>query len=241
MRKIISIIFLSIYVICTAATGDYASLKTRADRFFENNEWASASAYYTFMLEQRPDIADTYGRAIVSCMMSGDTIRPTRLLIDAMSHKVPLDSILSNVRLYSFAKDKPDFYPHFLESTARTEPWLSRPIDASLLEYYDQRNDGPMIIRYARIMLAGMPDSIRFLSSLARGYMLTGDYSGATETWLRILHTDPDNYDTLLQLAAFYKADGDISAAMPLYERAYSIRPTPYVASILEKSSDTTR
>lgn len=234
MRKIAFALIYIICVTCVAAPADYASLKIRADRFFNNNEWASAAAYYTFMLEERPEIADTYGRAIVSCMMGGDTIRPHKLLTDAMAHKVPLDSILSNVRYYAFAKDSADFYPRFLISTARKEPWLARPIDASLLKYYEQRNDGSMITKYARIMLAGMPDSPRFLFSLARGYMLTGDYSKAVETWQRILQSDPDNYDALLQLGAYYKADGNLSAAIPFFERAYSIRHTPYVESILK-------
>lgn len=240
MRKTAAIIFIIICVACAAATQatSYKTLKTRADRFFNNDEWPSATAYYTYMLQQRPEVADTYGRAIVSSMMAGDTVRPLEMLKDAMAHKVPLDSVLAGVRLYAYAKDSADFYPRFLLSVAHNEKWLARPIDAMLLNYYTQRNDGPMIVRYAGIMLAGLPDDTRFLSALARGYMLTGNYDLATDTWQKILNTDPHNYEALLQLAAFYAADNNMQLARPYFERAFSLRPTPYVASILEKNSD---
>ncbi len=237
MRNSAVTLLIIICVIFTSAavTTNYDSLKTRADRFFKNNEWASAGAYYTFMLEERPDVADTYGRAIVSCMMGGDTVTPRQLLTKAMENKVPLDSVLANVRLYAFAKDSAVFYPRFMLSVARNQPWLSRPIDAMLLKYYLQRNDGPMIIRYAKTMLNGVPDDIRFLSALAHGYMLTGDYTDAVAAWQHILHIAPSNYDTLLQIAAYYVSDGKIQQAIPYYERANNIHPTPYVTSILSK------
>ncbi len=239
MRNTAVTLLIIICVILTSAgvTTNYDRLKTRADRFFNNNEWASAGAYYTFMLEERPDVADTYGRAIVSSMMGGDTVTPRQLLTRAMENKVPLDSVLSNVRLYAFAKDSASFYPRFLRSVARNQPWLARPIDAMLLKYSLQRNDGPNIIRYANIMLNGMPDNVRFLSALAHGYMLTGDYTNALDTWQHILRIDPSNYDALLQIAAYYTSDGQGQQAIPYYERANNIRPTPYVSSILSQNN----
>lgn len=237
MRNTALTLLILICVIFSSAaiTTSYDSLKTRADRFFKNNEWASAGAYYTFMLEERPDVADTYGRAIVSCMMGGDTITPRQLLTKAMENKVPLDSVLSNVRLYAFAKDSAVFYPRFMLSVARNQPWLARPIDAMLLKYYMQRNDGPMIIRYANTMLNGVPDDTRFLSALAHGYMLTGDYPKALDTWQHILRIAPTSYDTLLQIAAYYASDGKMQEAIPYYEQANNMHPTPFVTSILSQ------
>lgn len=241
MHRIATLLIINICVASIAAVTNYDTLKTRADRFFTNNEWPSAAAYYTYMLEEHPKVADTYGRAIVSYMMTGDTIRPLDLVKKAMSHKVPLDSVLTSVRLYSYAKDSAEFYPRFLLSISRNERWLARPIDAMLMNYYQLRNDGPMIIKYADIMLAGLPNDTHFLLILAHGYMLTGDYVQATETWKKILKVDPDNYNALLQLAAYYAADNNMPEAIPYYERAFRLRPTPFVASILNKNTDRIR
>ena len=68
---------------------------------------------------------------------------------------------------------------------------MTRALDNQLLQYYDFRNDGPMIEQYARRMLAPLPDSVEYLTLLARGLLLQGKIDQAAAVWQQILTLDP--------------------------------------------------
>lgn len=212
-----------------AAQISYENTKAKADRFFVNGEWASAAAMFNFMLLENPKDADTYGRAIISTELLGDTLRSMQLLTDAMKYAVPLDSVLSKVRTYSYQQCNAEMYKNFMLDAVRHNPWMERPIDAYLLQYYTQRCDAPMMIAYADKMLAGTPGNINFLTIKAQGYMLNGETQKAVDVWNHILSLDPDNYDAILCLANYYDLSHDYAQALPYFEKARALRPTPYV------------
>ena len=211
------------------ATG-YATTAAKAERFFANAEWPSACAMYILMLEERPECPTTYSAAVVANTMAGDTVQALALVPRAMSHGIAVDSLLSGVRSRSFSIGRGDIYEHFLLDIKSHYPWLARVADNCLMQYYAFRQNGPMLIRYARLMLDGMPENRRFKRMLARGLMLDGRTTEAVATWTDIIGAHPDDYDTLLDLGNYYDATGDANRAVHYLTRAEDIRPTPYVA-----------
>ncbi len=231
-------IFILLTTICAAAAAavtPLARLQQRADRFFDQKEWAQASATYYQMLDQRPDSVPLYGKAIVACAMRGDTLAEIQLMNRALDHKIPFDSLLSRVKSTSFQLGNSNLYGDFLLRVKNAHPWLRRPVDAYLLRYYTYRRDGTRMIEYANTMLRGDSLNIGFLSTLADGQMLCGEFDSAVDTYRRILAADPDNVNAMLQLGCYYYELGDNAAAIPWLRRARQLRPTPHLDAILSR------
>ncbi|MDE5643568.1 MAG: hypothetical protein K2I56_08765 [Muribaculaceae bacterium] len=220
--------------VAAGEAAEYDAVAVKAGKYFGEGEWASAQALYELMLAERPDLLDTYAHAIVASAMRADTLRMTDLLERSAAHSVGIYPLFDRVRELSFEVGRASVYGDFLALSARDMPWLSRPVDAALLEYYRFRHDGPMIVEYAGRMLRLLPRSVEYLSALAYGYMLCGDFAGASDTWRYILEIAPDDYDTLLYLGNYYADCGDMAEASACLSRAYALRPTPYVGKWLK-------
>lgn len=228
----------------TAYSVDYAVAERRAARFFECGEWASASAMYTLMLDERPEVSDTYSHAIVSAAKQADTAEQMRLLEQAMHHSIAFDSVMGGVRSVALSSGNIDTYEHFLLTARCSYPWLARAIDRFLLQYYTFRSNGPQMVYYSTLLLKGLPDNTDFLSTLASGYLLQDSVNRAMEVYEHILSVNPDDYDALLTLGnqavlQLPDATGEQrqqlrTKAREWLQHAYSLRPTPYVASILK-------
>lgn len=240
MRKILFLI-LTILPLAVAAT-TYETLQVKADRFFDQKEWASAAAMLDLMLDKRPNVAATYGRAIVVAALRGDTVAEMELMNRSIINYVPFDSTFAAVRSVSFSLGKTNLYEDFLLRTKMSEPWLSRTVDSYLMRYYAFRCNPAKMVEYSRVMLDGMPDNIDFLLTLAKGQMLGGDSDAAIDTYQRILRIDPANYDALLEIGNYNyllwlnnSGDGEaLAMAHSALSRAQSMRPTPYVAQTLK-------
>lgn len=202
-RYVITFLFGSIAVIAFATT-PYERLQLKADRFFDQQEWAQAAATYYQMLEQKPDVAATYGRAIVANAVRGDSPAEMSLLVKAMNNKVPFDSVLARVKSTSFALGKSNLYGDFLLKVRQEYPWMRRPIENYLLRYYIYRRDGAKMMEYSQSMLKGDPRNLGFLDAYAKGAMLCGKDQEGIATYKEMLAIDPDNYDTLLTLGNYY-------------------------------------
>lgn len=221
--------------LCAAAQISFQSAAVKAQRYFDNREWANASALYTMMLHEQPNTCGLYGKAIVVTSILNDTIRSQDLLRQALSYNVPLDSVMSDVRKYSFVAKEPRLYEKFLLRSARENEWMRRAINTQLLKYYTFRSDGTEMERYALMMLKGSPDNISFLLTLAQAYMIQGQTAAAVDTWQKIAAANPDNYDVLINLANYYSLSDRPSEALPLYVRAYDLYPTPYVQAAITR------
>lgn len=222
------------------AVSPYPQLELKADRFFDQKEWAQAAATYDLMLDEKPHIPATYGRAIVSSTMAGDTAAGIRLFSMALDNHVPFDSVFSRVRSTSFELGRTDLYERLLLDIKKEHPWMRRTVNAYLLRYYTFRRDGRNMVAYADIMLQGSPDNIGFLSTKARGQMLTGAKDASVATYGEILRLDPDNYPALLELGNWYALDAlpgsqEAALAADYLGKAYSLRPTPHVAATLNR------
>lgn len=228
MRHTVTFILLCCFLGAAAAV-PYETLAERADRSYQWREWASAAALYELMLDRRPEVPESYARAIVATEMIPDTTSSTVLMERAMQHGIAIDSLLVDVRAESFAQSEPGLYPAYLMRLHRRLPWMRRALDHELLTYYVFRNDGPNMVKYARVMLEGLPDSPEFLSILARGHMLQGQLDDAAAIWQKILTAAPDNYEALTYLACYWRERGDETAAAPYVERASAIRPSPFL------------
>lgn len=220
------------------AVNPYPTLEAKAHRFFEYKEWASASAMFDLMLEERPAVAQTYGRAIVSNGMMGNKDAQTRLMTMALDNHIPFDSVFSGVKEWSFHIGQPRLFETFLIDTREAHPWMQRTINGYLLKFYAMRRNGPEMIAYSRLMLEGAHDNIGFLTILAEGYMLNGDTDKGLATYRHILSLSPDNYNALLSLGNWYAAhpgSGEGELPVPYLERADALRPTPYVTALIKQ------
>lgn len=236
MNRILNIlIFLTLSAASSSAatTTPYSVLADKANRFFQNKEWASAAAMYTLMLDSRIDSVPVFGNAIVAEGMIGNRDRQLELLNQALNARLPIDSILTATEQASFAIGQTSLYEQFLLSVKTNEPWLTRVIDGYLLRYYNFRDNGPGIVAMSRIMLAGLPDDQRFLYALARGHLLCGEITKAIDVYSKIVSLNPLAYDALLYLGNYY-ADNDPKKASHFLRRALNIRYTPYVAARLK-------
>ncbi|MBD5224608.1 MAG: hypothetical protein HDS68_01405 [Bacteroidales bacterium] len=216
----------------------YPQLRDRAQRAFDHEEWASASALLDLMLEEKPTIADTYGQAIVANAMRNDTTAQMRLMQKALDNYIPFDSVFSRVRQWSFSLGKTHLLERFLKDTRSHYPWLQRTINGYLLKYYTFRRNGQEMVVYSNIMLSRAPENAEFLTSLAEGYMLLGMENNGVETYCRILDSDPDNLNALLSLGNLYADRPDTEShilAVRYLERAYALHATPYVAARLRQ------
>lgn len=216
---------------------DYNELALKAQRFYQQKEWASASAMYTLMLDINPHVAPVYGEAIVAAGMRKVPDQQLALMQQALKYHVPFDSVFTAVEQASFGIGQTNLYEDFLLLTKHHYKWLTRTIDGYLLSYYTFRRNPEGMISYSQTMLQGLPDDQNFLSTLAQGYLISGDYQKATDTYARILAINPDNYDALLYLGNYYADNGANSdpdtalQAISYLERAANIRLTPYVES----------
>lgn len=230
MRRLVSLALVLAALSLHAA--DSAALLQRASRAFDAGEWASAQALYLHVTESEPSLPMPYGRAVFSSLMRADTTMTSELVERALKAHVPLDSVLSVVESEALAHAESTLYVDELHRLGRKMPYLRHPIEARLLKYYTFRSDAPMMIRYAKALLVGLPDAPQYLNALASAYLIEGDIDAAVAAWKRALGVDADNLDALVGLGnALY--DSDPTAARQYLERAYQIHPTPYLQSKL--------
>lgn len=240
----IALIALLIPFIASAADRQtYQALSGKASRAYEYGEWASASALYGLMIDNRPTETALYGRAIVAAAMRDKPQEEVALLRRAIAAHVAFDSVFASVRRESFAIGQTDLYENFLKEVRTAEPWLKRTVNGYLLSYYTYRRNPRGMIAYSRELLEAVPDNEKFLYILAQGYLLDGNDADAIATWLRITEVNPEAYDALLYMGNYYAslADNDIKARQMAVEylgRAETLRPTPYVAKKLESLTE---
>lgn len=223
---------ISALMACMVAGG--ATIHDRADRAFSAREWASAQALYMLEADRAPAQARPYGRIVVAALMAGDTSSTISQIERAMAHGVPLDSVLSVVETESMTLGQGDMYAGELHRIENSLPYLRRPVQARLLDYYIFRKDPENIIRYSQLLLHGLPDSPRYLNTLAYGYMLAGDNAAAVATWKKTLEADSGNIEALVSLGNAM-LDTDSVSALVFLRRAYSLRPSDYLLRLLNR------
>lgn len=249
MKKIRNIVVLVILVLVCGnkanAVMDYVKLSEKAERFVHFQEWNSANAMYMLMLDQRPMESQLYSKAIVTSGLIDDEKLQLDLLERTQKNGIPLDSIFSGVRNFSFEVGESQEYEQFLKLVKDSHSWLSRPINVRLLDYYNFRNDATNMVSIGKELLGATPNDVGYLGVLARGYMLMGDFENAVITYEQILSIDNNNYDALIAMGNYYyvmwkEAEGTRSQmtstkvkAQEYLQKAYNLCPTPFVEAKL--------
>lgn len=211
------------------------STEARAARFFSYREWINAGALYTMLLGDHPTNTLYCSRAIVAAGMLGDTLQQTTLTNNALDAHTPIDSLFTAVERTSFSVGQTSLYEAYLLHTKSTSPWLSRVIDGYLMRYYAYRRNPDGMIAYSRIMLSGNPESQPFLFTLAQGYLLNGQTDEAIKTYQHIIELNPQSLEALLYLANYYDSSGNKAQALHYFQRAASIKATPFVEAAIER------
>lgn len=228
---------------------NYDKLNAKAERFVQFQEWNSANAMYLLMLDRCQAEAKPYSRAIVTSGLLGDDNAQLELLERTQKNSVPLDSVFSNVRDFSFEIGESQEYEQFFRLVKNRHSWLARPINVRLLNYYDFRNDAVNMVAVGKELLVATPDDIGYLDAVARGYMLMGDFENGAITYDRILSVDDRNYDALIAMGNYFYAmwkssegtrsqmSADKEKALEYLQRANELRSTPYVTAVIEELS----
>lgn len=214
----------------SANNSTYDSRSRKAERFFNNQEWASASAMYTLMLDEHPDSVSVWGKAIVAAGMQNNPQNQIELFNKALKAAIPLDSLFNAVRFTSFSIMQTNLYEHFLITLKEKEPWMERVVNNRLLDYYLFRDNGPGIVELSCIMLDRLPDNERFLYTLAKGQLLCGDIDSAIKTYSEISRLHPESLDALLYLGNYYASvPSQHEKAIAYLSRAQNIQSSPYL------------
>lgn len=233
----VAAVALAVIVLFSTATTLRAGspgIPAKADRAFHEHDWGSAQAFYTLLLSDAPADSIIGAREIVSSYALGDSVLAVQTMQSLMNHGVSLDAILGQVRSQSFLAGQSETYVDFMNTARRHCPWIARAIEARMLPYYEFRDNGPEIINYSRRMLAGLPQSTRYLHALAKGYTLIGDLPQACNIWQKIIKIDSADYLAMLQLGNYYYNSGDKANAETYLAAAYGINPTPFVKQRLD-------
>lgn len=218
------------------ADADSAAMARSLDKarmFYDNGEWLNASAAYLLLADRNPGDAGICAHLVVSNCCAGDTVQAIDNIGHALQANVDFDKLLDDIRTLSFAQGNATLYERLLLLCKGHFKWMSRNLDRQLLYYYDFRDNGQMMVHYALAMLAPSPAHTPFALILARGYMLEGGVEQAADVYKGILHREPENLDALLALGNLYAVQGHKAEARPLLERAYKLRPTPYLQKLL--------
>ena len=251
MKRLILII-LCLATVCgvMAVSSVYDKLEAKAERFVQFQEWNSANAMYLLMLESKPNEIKTFARAIVTYGLLGEGERQLSLYEETQKRGMALDSVYNEVRDFAFNIGMPQQYENFLLLVKKSQPWVSRHINTHLLNYYDFRNDAINMVSVGSELLSVTPENIRFLSIVARGYMLMDDFDNSVATYNKILSLDPDNYDSLLSLGNYYfmmwksveRSRSQMASikhvARNYLQKAYALCATPFVESMLAEIGD---
>ena len=99
MKLLLVTIVSTILAATQAFATDYRLTEAKADRFFDNREWASAQALYGLMLDQTSGGAATYSRAIVASAIS--TIVSLRRISASRNSRARLTRSIANLRVSS--------------------------------------------------------------------------------------------------------------------------------------------
>ena len=242
LRNILAILVTAVAL--TAIAADYGTAARKAARFFEFEEWASASAMYELMLSERPNDINTYASAIVAAYENADTTKALDLFTRAQRNLIPFDSLLSETRRVSFSIGDTRLYEDFLLRIQANNPDIARPIDNYLLQYYSYRHDNNNVVTYTEKLASSAPNKREFLLSQIDGLINVGNFSQARDVAKSIIDENPDDFDALVALGVVSShlmnetADKNEAAdfrleAMAAFNLAYLIHPTPKIKQYL--------
>ncbi len=207
----------------------------KAARAFDAGEWANAQALYGLVTDRAPDDAGAQGRLLASSVMRSDTAAMVGAVERALAAGVPLGVLADSLKVDLRMASGYGRYPGALHLIAGRLPYLRRPVTVRLLDYYTERRDGQMMVECARSLLAGLPDSPRYLSSLALGLLYCGDKPGAEAAWRRAIEADPADVGAIISLASLL---GDSDEALGLLRRADLLSPSPAIKARIKAISD---
>lgn len=232
MYRFITALFLAL-AFCGAAQTE--GLARRAQRAFDSGEWASAQALYGLVTDREPDDTGAQSRLLTAAVMRGDSASIVPVVERAMAAGVPLGAMLDSLKTDLRAASGYALYPGVLEHLAAGRAYMRRPLMTHMLDFYTERRDGANMVRCARGLLAGLPDSPHYLDALAQGLLYTGDRAGAEESWRKALEADPGDVKALLSLAALL---GHTPEALDLLRRADAVAPSPAIKQRIKSFSD---
>lgn len=221
----------------------YEDLMTKAKRFADWKEWRSAAAMYQLAAKQDPSATEAYAPALIIYGMLDETDEVKELLTTALRSGIPPDSLFDATRSAAVKLAHLNRYEQFLLTARRSVPYLTRTINDRLLDYYAFRNDGAKMVEYAELMLTSdMPAKyqVPYLTRAAMGYIDMGRTTEAIHYFKQILDIDTKNLNALLYLGNFYAQSGDMNTALPYLTRAQEIRPSLYLAKLIEQAHTAT-
>lgn len=85
-----------------AAEVSLSTIREKADRFYQHEEWANALAMFRAILEREPTDMQTYGRSVTVYGAISNPEEQMELLEATQRYALPLDSLFDEVRISAF-------------------------------------------------------------------------------------------------------------------------------------------
>ena len=129
-----------------AAEVSLSTIREKADRFYQHEEWANALAMFRAILEREPTDMQTYGRSVTVYGAISNPEEQMELLEATQRYALPLDSLFDEVRISAFEIGRPAILEDFMILVKEKQPWLKRNINIRLARLYDSRNNAEKMI-----------------------------------------------------------------------------------------------
>lgn len=226
-----------------------STIRDKADRFYQHEEWANALAMFRAILEREPTDIQTYGRSVTVYGAISNPDEQIELLEATQRYALPLDSLFEEVKRSAFEIGRPELLEDFMILVKKEQPWMKRNIDIRLARLYDSRNNAEKMIEMSDTLLAVNPDDPPMLRIKARGFMLLDRYDDAIAIYKRIIELSPDDVDAMLNIGVYYFSEFDTrrlalssaeaEEARKYLSMAYRLRPTPHLQQMLNRLNGT--
>ena len=228
-----------------AAEVSLSTIREKADRFYQHEEWANALAMFRAILEREPTDMQTYGRSVTVYGAISNPEEQMELLEATQRYALPLDSLFDEVRISAFEIGRPAILEDFMILVKEKQPWLKRNINIRLARLYDSRNNAEKMIEMSDTLLAVNPDDPSMLRIKARGYMLLDRYDEAVAVYKRIIGLNQKDVDAMLNIGVYYFSEFDTrklahsspeaDEARKYLGMAYRLNPTEHLRSMLDR------
>lgn len=203
MKTLIHIILFMGMALASSATS-YERLSARMNDHFDHAEWSEVLVETEQMIKLRPTDADPYSAAIIAAQFLEDIPTENRYLTISQSNRIHIDSLLQRIYVRTKLIHNAHVYEQLLLNLKENNKWLSRVFNIYLLDFYDFARKTEETIKIADELLLITPDNIRFKKIKANALFYQGNTQEAVDLYESIIASQPDDYDILTFLAAYY-------------------------------------
>lgn len=203
MKKALFLLLLMVTSVLASAS-TYERQAARMNDYFNHAEWNYVLVEAASMIKQRPSDVEPYALSIIAAQFMEDIPTENYYLKLSQSNLIHVDSLLTLIYVRTKQLHNADIYEQLLLNLKKNNKWLSRVFDIYLLDYYHFARKTKETIKIANELLNATPNNVRFIKIKADALFYQGDTREAVQLYEKLLQIDPNDYETLTLLSAYY-------------------------------------